>query len=723
MSVIDVKLFWQKHRRFFSVLMLCLSVWGFAYTYRGVLAAKELHNLQVMSGGSFKPYAIEGGIMYGYVRRIANGETVAMDTQLPDVNASVAAQMSLGLERFLGYGLKVRRFFTGTGGIEADNCKYEDSPAETEFMRKQLLAWICLIPAGVSLLLLCSGSGWWPAFIGGVLNAVAVAAMARYTGENLLKGNFAFPILVWILTCQCAYITRPRRWKLLLISLLTYMAAANWDATQLFLGLWGLVELGRLVWTGEPCRRKGRVFLAVWCGLLLAGACSPYGRLHNLLLSPAVMAVYPLVLVGNFSKIKRLKFRILTPLLLLIWYFAAFCSQFGADYSHFTELFWAKLQYLNVKPSHPGELNFSQRYLWTPALNSTSFAEFRVMFPWCMIPLAVLLLIGASCRFWRRQWAKIPFSGAWVVMWVIYTWLFILFFRFSIFAALFYGILIALAVVPWYKRFGKIGKIVIIVLLLALVVWPEISWRSKLERKQPSNLQPAAELVAYLRTLNLNNTVILANMDTGGMIKGYCNAAIVVQPKFELAAVRKTVEEYTTLLFDADESKFAAWCGQKGIKFFIYSRGTADWSRSQELLVQSGRSDLPELLPHIYSARYMADCLILPHNSIAYKAEFTPLSSPYLSIMAVPNEYQGLLAGYYIFKVITAEDRFLAEFDADEALAALADYDFQAAARLAYKAYYSCPSEYTYQAYCRVFGTYPQAPTLDIYLKDAENLR
>ncbi len=260
-------------------------------------------------------------------------------------------------------------------------------------------------------------------------------------------------------------------------------------------------------------------------------------------------------------------------------------------------------------------------------------------------------------------------------------------------------------------------KILLLVILSALVLYPETAQRWKLNRASNPNAHATAALVAYLRTLPINNTLFLANMDIGGVIKSYGNAAIIVQPKFELPQARAQVEQYTKLLFDPNEKEFINWCLKNNIRYFIYSLGTADWSAQQEQLAQSNYSG-KLLLPHIYSARYMADAKRLPSSSVAFKCEFAPNTLRNLVQLAVPSEFQELEQSFRIFRVISDDEIFLSSFDAEMALEAKANYQLDLAKKLAFKAFYSAPSQTTYQAFCLVFATFPEPPNLDFYLKD-----
>jgi len=276
--------------------LLAAGVLVFAFWFRRTAAEKSLSEASLLAGGDFVPRTIEEGVIYHYVRALADGAPITVPAGSEAYSAS--AQMSLAMERFLASGVKLRRLFCGVeqAGTAGSH------PEEDCFMRLQLTWWIALIPVSVLWILLSCRVPWPLALGGALLETVAAAACARYTGEVLVKGAFALPFLTLALGAQFAYFASPRRWMLVLLAFLAFMACASWDAAQLFLGLWCAAEALRLLFGGKPHLRNCRSFLALFVGMVLAAALSPYCRQHMLISSPAVLAAAPLAFMLNLKK-------------------------------------------------------------------------------------------------------------------------------------------------------------------------------------------------------------------------------------------------------------------------------------------------------------------------------------------------------------------------------------------------------------------------------------
>lgn len=704
----------SRHSRFLRLFSVLLLIMGAAYFYRSLVAEREFRLAKEYYRTDFVPYTIEDGIIYSYIRAVANGEDVTHDARIAGAGSyTVEEQMSLGMERFLGNALKLRRLLPGAPALDEADSAYEDNPGETLFVQKVLRWWVALIPAGIFIIGVVSGVPWVVSLLASLIYIVSAGAMARYTGENLLKGNFAMPILVWALAAQLSWQLHPRRWKLIALALLVYFSASNWDAAQLWFGIMGGAELLRLLCGGESIRRRGWSLLVVLGGLGMAAVLSPYCRAHHLILSPAVLWILPGAVILNLRRDWGWRGRWgLIVALALCSFLAVHHSVYASDYGHFTDLFWAKLRYLNHKPEDPLLLNFEQRYLWTPALQSTTLSDAIKLFP-LVLPLALAGLLWGGVKFWRRAGVRVMSYAVFVVMFIIYFGLFILFYRFHEFLAVLAVIMIALSAGVVLRGRGRKWRIVTALVLTGVLVY-EGAWRWGMMRRNAGNLHPMVELVRYLRTLPVDGAVFLANMDLGGVLKAYCNAGIIIQPKFELKEVRDLARDYTMLLFDPVEEKFASWCAENGLRYFIFSRGTSDWSLEQFW------GYAPEL-PHIYSARYMAGVRGAPHpGSTVFKCEYAPDTLKYLVKLDVPEEYRELESGFYIFRVVWPDDVILADFDGDAALSALNDYDYDAAADLARSAYYHNPVYKNYETYCKVFAMFPPRPSLEFYLGNPE---
>ncbi|MDD4817041.1 MAG: hypothetical protein PHI85_03620 [Victivallaceae bacterium] len=661
----------------------CVFIVLFTFFYRSGIAGRELERAKKVTGCEFIPFTIESGVIYGHVRKLADGGTI----EPPPGGGGKSAEeiMSLGMERFLACGIRLKRVFTGADAPS----QWEAAPGETAFMRAQNLLWISLLPVTVFLILFASGCPWPLAMGGALLEAVSSGAMARYTGEDLVKGNFGFPLLALTLFFQLFYLRAPGKIKLAATMLFAYFAAANWDATQLFFGFWAAVELGRSLFGGASGgRARALSYAAILAGLLAAACFSPYGRAHSLAASPVIWVVFPAAIGFNLRRPASWKWRAALPLLLTgVWLLAVHGGGYMGNYSHFSSLLAAKLEFLNRRPVDPALLTFSQRYLWTPALQSSSWSDIRMMFP-VALPLTVALLVFLAVRR-RREFSGWNFAA----MLVIYFLMFVLFYRFSVFAAYFMALTLPAALAVFWRNGSFKLRCGLLALLSVAVIW-EGAARFSLRRSWNPALGTVAALVGYMRTLPTDGLTVLTNMDVGGALAGYCGVRLPVQPKFELPEARRITEEYTMLLFDPAPEKFFDWARSLGVRCFIYPVGTALWGP--------------------YSASYMADAKQIPPSSMAAIGE-KGLPHPRLIELETPDAVKPFFRIYWI---TDGDDEFLAAFNAENALAAKSAYDFPAARRLAVDAYYLHPSADTYDAYCKVFATYPAPPSLEIYLKE-----
>ena len=110
-----------------------------------------------------------------------------------------------------------------------------------------------------------------------------------------------------------------------------------------------------------------------------------------------------------------------------------------------------------------------------------------------------------------------------------------------------------------------------------------------------------------------------------------------------------------------------------------------------------------------------------PHpESTVFKCEYAPDRLKYLVKLDIPEEYYELESGFYIFRVVWPDEVMLSEFDYESALAALKDYDYDAAADLARSAYYHIPGYSNYETYCKIFAMFPPRPSLEFYLGSGE---
>ncbi|MCP3965797.1 MAG: hypothetical protein GY750_18575 [Lentisphaerae bacterium] len=679
------------------MFILCVAA---AFGFRSAICSREIKRVKAEVGSDFAPFFVESAIMYGYVQDIADGKGIPeYDPTLPSAgNYRVSEQMSLGLEYFLGYGLRFRRAFLG---IPNDKTPFEKSPAETSWLRGQLRLWVCLIPGFIYLWLIFAGCPWFIAASGALLYAVAPAAVARYTGQDLLKGEFSLPLLTAMFAFGQLAMRKRGITATVLALIFAFSTTATWNAAQFVIGFWGLWEIFHWCLYGSD-RGRRNVFIAIYCALLLSALLVPYNRAHGFILSPVILTIWPVLIALHFCGGRRFGYRLTLTVLfgiigLLIWQGANYKSVFAANYSHFASLAKAKIMYLNSKPLDPEALNFEQRFLWTPSLNSASWAQTRALYPLALWLLAMLPIFGICLKRTNRKVLKglrrsiVPL-GLTLTFFIFY----IFFFRFHVFCGLFTAVAFPLLINDWRRSIIMPPARLVLVLLAFGVVFYEGSTTWKLRRTYPPYfLRETSELISWFKQVGCSGKVMLGDLSISPLLKGYCDASIIIQPKFELAEIRSQVKDYIMLMFHGTEYDFAQYCSRNKVDFVVFSHGTTG-----------------EM--HKYSYRYMAAAKKLNFNSCAFMMEKYPDRLKYFYHIKPPKEFKTLENRYRIFKFISPEKKKIARFSAELAVLYLKQGKTILAKKLARAAYFTDQtSEQTYLAYYKAFKKIPKVKLHD----------
>ena len=159
------------------------------------------------------------------------------------------SQMSISLEYFLGYGYKIKEFFSSftrntDSSFNANNSDYNINTDFVSWIRIQLRLWISLSAGLIFIWLLLLDSSFLFSILGGLLFAIAPAAIARATGQDIIRENFAIPLILFTFISYYWYVlSMPGNAKLMLLFIGVAMALISWDMTQLCLSLWGIYEL------------------------------------------------------------------------------------------------------------------------------------------------------------------------------------------------------------------------------------------------------------------------------------------------------------------------------------------------------------------------------------------------------------------------------------------------------------------------------------------------
>lgn len=682
----------------------------FAFLFRGYICDREVAEVKRQVGADFAPFEVESAIMYSYINDIADGKGIPeYDPRLKLTHKyRVSEQMSLGVEYFLGWGLALRRAL-----VKPDtppNNDYERDPAETSWIISQLRLWACLVPGLVYLWLIFINCPWYIALIGGILCSIAPASVARHTGQLILKGTFALPFLAATLAFFPLAFKRKDIISIILVMVFAFCSTVFWDASQFVLGIWAVFEILRWIIYGSNERRK-YVFIAVYAALILAAVLSPYNRIHYAILSPALLIIWPTLTGLHFIKNTSFKKRLMLSCVIfgtltLLHTAIVYESHFSKNYSHFSSLAKAKLFHLNKKPIDPEKLSFEQRFLWTPGLDSSTWEKTMNLFPYAFWTFLLLTFWGTCFRGVRGDIVeKLKYSFVPIGTTLAFFVFHVFFVRFHVFSALALNIAFALLVYSWYQVTNKHWVKILIFVLAFTVVTLEAMYTLNLRRNyEHSYFKETASMIKWFRKSKIDNQVFLADMEISPLLKAYCGAKIIIQPKFELVEIRKNMEEYINLMFHGSEREFANYCVRNDVDFVLFSRG--------------------KVAPmHKFSYRYMANAKRIKTKSIAYLMEVYPRSMRYFYEMIPPAESKDLSRCYRIFKVIPPDKRATASYAAELAMEYYHKGKYELAKKLARTAFYTNPkSKKTYLAYYTIFGHIPKS-TLENFCKFSKQIK
>lgn len=613
------------------------------------------HKFMPLLRDNFVPFTIESAIMYSYTKKLADGKDISGkdNTLLGMENISVGSQMSLGLEYFLAYGYKLKcRFFPPP----QDNFSpYEDNPDFSNWIRFQIRMWTSLTAGFVFLWLIIMRVPWYFALSGAVMYSFMPSAIARYTGQDLIRGEFCMPLIAATFTFAFWYFRSPSSLKLLLFAVFAFSSMAFWDICQIAFGIWALFELTRLLIQKSLINNKRRNFWIVFYVILVLDALFiPYHRTHRLLFSPLVFIIMPsIVIVYCFGKGKYMKrlCLILISLTVLsgIWYAALKMNSYSDNYSHFGELLKAKIKYMNEKPEDPSLLNFDARMLWTPMMHSVTsktWHETKFFVPYAVYGFVILMLFALLFRHTRKKILRsLPYSYMPYFMTGIYFAMFIFVVRYHDFCALFLSVSFPLLTYGLIKSYKSALPKAIILVVFLLFIYADTKMCFMLQRKYDIGgpLKESSVLLKWLRQADMKEVPILAEMSISPLFKAYCDSKILLQPQFELGKTRKFVEDYLRIMFHGTEEELNKFCAANNIKFIVY-----DFSCSY----------LSSLA--IYSNRYIADGREVNKNSPAYLFYHYPTTRKWFYKIAPPSELRSVNRAYFVFKVILPKDRMQA---------------------------------------------------------------
>jgi hypothetical protein len=700
-----------------------------AFAVRTFHFSREAASVRMASGADFSPFTRDGSIMYHYARLIAkNGSAPKSDSGLLGMeNESPASQMSLGLEYFLACGYKIKCLLLPPGKDAAGDGSYEDSKDFSRWISFQIRLWASLTAGFIFLWLSVLRLPCVFAFFGAALWAVAPAAIARSTGQDLLRGEFCMPFIAASFLCAAWTLRRKTFWPFCALFLSVFCAMSFWDLTQLVLTLWIAADMLRYLLGGKVTVTRLKLWTVVYGAVLLSAVLVPYNVRHLLILSPLALVAAPLAALVHWLSLRfpapRLRFVFLPAALALLLCVSGIAGRNGgyaANYSHFSELFkakitnwqpsanpaddfvdkaWSWLTRHNVKPKDPSKLSFEARILWTPSMNSADPGMTRAFFPaavWFFIfGLAGALCFRRSRLALKRALPAFLFPG---LMALVFFMLYHYIVRYHEFCALFLSASLPLLgfflARPFRRGWG--AALVFAVLLLCLALETNVSLRNRRNYSGSPHAELAG-LVKWLRASDIKGKSFLADMTISPLLRAYCGAKILLQLQFELPQVRRNVEEYLNVLFNGTEKDLNEFCRKNKIDFYVYDLG------------DNYLNDL-----HIYSNRYMAAAVNVKKDSAAYIMGGTPYQTKYFYAVQPPPELAFVSKRFIVYRALTPEDAAKSEKLAMLGLDSLGQGRIELAGKLIKAAFVLNPlSDDNYLAYYKFFNTVPRVSLSD----------
>ncbi|MFH1970472.1 MAG: hypothetical protein ABIJ53_09170 [Verrucomicrobiota bacterium] len=643
-------------------IKILLAVLGLVALFAAGLAIRRVVlSAQFEQYGRPLPFNLESALEFRYVRMLfETGHIPRLDkaVQAPE-GVVVRATYTLGAEYVYA---AAARLFPKTLPLD-------------ERVRWIAAAWFCLGIPLMSLWLWAWTRSVWAAGLAGAYYAVALAAVMRSTGQELQHENFALPFLIahWALGALASR-TKGRA-AFFIVSLFSALmlacAVSAWDLIQYYVILWGIWSYVRFV--AGRYFRDAKACLAWWLILLAlagAGALNPYLRAHAFAGSFAMLLAYGVALGLLVERLfplfrrlvaapvrawippaatgsrPRLHFRRTVVLALIallpLIVGALWIQQYGETYSHFIELLWAKLRFLNQKPSDPALLTFDQRILWTAPLNSATLLLTATLFP---VTLCLSVLAGAIALFHTRAHPD-PEINQLLSYTVISFLAFVFFMRFHVFLILGFAALLGW-LGYWVSVKRSFIRWLIMVLLLAGVGVEAAHVMNNPARwgSLPVYLNEKRELCRWLRS-NTAGERVLANFGLSSFLLTYANCPIVLHPKFEAPGIRERVRAYGEALFKSNEEGFRAWMEPFGVPYYVYALG-----------------EFADIQPES-QMRYCVNALNPPPSAAARLFEKRPEQGRYFRFLWGNAKYR-------VFRVITRADEQTAGRLAAEAVQAL----------------------------------------------------
>lgn len=662
----------------FTLLMLLLA--GSGLWVGSVAVRRAVLSQQTRTAGDREaPFILEAALQYRMTREVyETGRLSAFDprVQYPD-----------GVYRWRTYSIGAEFIYAPLARLLP-----EDWPLVSRFR------WVstALFSLAVPLAALWAGlawKSWWAGMGSGLILMVSPAFAVRSSGLALSRENMAFPVMMLFLALdQLLRRDLPSRARVFLrvaFGLSAGFSQVFWDFSQYLFGLWALGEMIFLF--RRPSERALRApdWTAAAAGLAAASLLHPYLRGQGFLFSPAMILVLCLCFLNlpRTATLKPMALLGLFALFGLLWTLTG--RVFVTNYSHFGELFLAKLIHVNQKPFDPSVLTYSQRIMWTPALNSSTWQLTTAYFP----GMFWVLLLGIPYLFRAVKRSDDVFPIQLLLYTAVTFPMYVLFFRMHVYLILFAAVIFGGMLTSVCRAVRRPGYAVLLTSLVLFALPGFELYRmlffepsnTRMESSEQAMMRRALEemglsapsvfnrwghpgqsyealesLSQALGDLQKPDAPVLAGFGISGSISADTGMPILLHPKFESPGIREKVREFYEHLFLRSEQDFRDWAVSRGAQIYVHAFGSLAGGDPREM------------------PRYMVDALEPPDYAAVHTLERAPRQATWFQPLWANERHQ-------IFRIITDDDLSFADSLMELAFAAARRGDLNQARRLAWR--------------------------------------
>lgn len=580
-----------------KIIFLFLLVVVCAYIVRNVSYRREIERINkdiemgLKQANNFAPFLVESSMMYSYAMDVASGEGIPKyDNQLTGMSkVPVSHQFTNGLEYVLGHSYGIKNKVFGETKYTPEETQFEDDPDFSRWCSTNIRIWASIISGLIFLWLVTLKLPLLFAFFGGLLHALATGAIPRYTGQDIVRGNLALPLIVATFFMAYVFLSKPQIGKLVIFGVVAFFALATWDMTQIVFAIWGLSEIQRLACKQQPKKtikfgKRQKLWTTIALATLLAAFLVPYHRAHMLVVSPLMLIIFPVIFImHNFGK-GELPRRLIVLAIAIIgcfftWWGILSLGSFAGNYGHFASLMKAKIYFLNVKPANPDLLDFDARSIWVPAMHSANKYIFKAFFPLAFNFTLILLVLTLWLKKMRR--ALVSQMGMFnfpLFMFVFYGLAFFFIVRYHVFTIIFIAILLPLLFHLWVRnslklKYKDVTEAVVFVLIYFII------FNVYLQINPNRSLAPKMVIVgSIMPVLGLLVTVSISTLISwvfGKIRKTHFPREVFVKVSFTIIAIILLMTELDGSLFSIRQY------GKKN--FFAETAGLIKWFRQQEM--------------------------------------------------------------------------------------------------------------------------------------------